>query len=206
MKVITSLAGASALCLAVPSCKGGGQTVDGAGERAVTVVHADTAVEEPGSSPVALVLDPDDEAFASAGRRVDAGTGEQLDGPQEDASRGPEFTIKGVLRVVDPDSGILVVEQVLADGKRQNVTFHVLEDTHVGWSKASKAMSLSELPPGVAVYVTYHVDAKGASRRNLALKVIIPGGMEDVAKMILAEPELGAGSKKDPAQVAPPKK
>ncbi len=200
MRVITSLAGASALCLAVPSCKGGGQTVDGAGERAVTVVHADTVVEEPGSSPAALVLDPDDEAFESAGRRVDAGSGEQQGGTQEAAGRGPEFTIKGVLRVVDPDSGLLVVEQLLADGKRQNVTFHVLEETHVGWSKASKTMSLSELPPGVAIYVTYHVDAKGTSRRNLALKVIIPGGMEDVAKMILAEPELGGGPKKEPDQ------
>ena len=121
------------MCLASPSCKGGGQAVDGAGERAVTVVQADTAIEEPESSPLTLVLDPDDEAF---------------------------------------------------------------EETHLGWSKASKKMSLDELPSGIPIYVTYTVDFEGKGRRNRALKVIIPGGMEDVAKMILAEPELDPAPKK----------
>ena len=205
MKVITSLAGASALCLAAPSCKGGGQAVDGAGERAVTVVQADIALEEPESTPLSLVLEPDDEAFGSASRRVDAGTGETEDGTESASGRGPEFTIKGVLRKVDPASGLVVVEQLLSDGKRQDVTFHIGEKTHVGWTKASKTMSLSELPPGVAVYVTYTVDYEGGGRRNRALKVIIPGGMEDVAKMILAEPELGGDSKKESDKPSPKK-
>ncbi|MBW2261994.1 MAG: hypothetical protein JRG91_08490 [Deltaproteobacteria bacterium] len=189
MKVITSLAGASALCLAASSCKGGGQAVDGAGERAVTVVQADAAIAEPESSPLALVLDPDDEAFESTGRQVDAGTGGPEASLDKASGRGPEFTVKGVLRKVDPASGFIVVEQLLADGKRQDVKFHLSEETHLGWSKASKKMSLADLPPGVAIYVTYYVDSVGVGRRNSALSVVIPGGMEDVARMILAEPD-----------------
>jgi len=203
MKVITSLAGASALCLAAPSCKGGGQAVDGAGERAVTVVQADTAVEEPPSSPLAVVLDPDDEAFGTVDRGLDAGSGEKTVGADRASGRGPEYTVKGVLRKVEPDAGLIVVEQLLASGKRQDVTFHVDQETHLGWSKASKKMTLDELPTGVALYVTYYVDYEGGGRRNRALSVIIPGGMEDVAKMILAEPELGEeGSKKEPGTPA----
>ena len=196
MKVITSLAGASALCLAAPSCKGGGQAVDGAGERAVTVVQADMALEEPPNSPAALVLDPDDEAFEAAGRRVDEGDGSTGSEKKRSSGRGPEFTVKGVLRKVDPASGLILVEQLLADGKRQEVKFHVSEETHLGWSKASKTMSLPELPPGIALHVTYWVDYEGGGRRNRAIKVIIPGGMEDVAKMILAEPEQPPPTKK----------
>jgi hypothetical protein len=173
----------------------------------VTVVQADTAVEEPPSSPLAVVLDPDDEAFETADREVDAGSGEKADGTDRAAGRGPEYTVKGVLRKVEPASGLIVVEQLLASGKRQDVTFHVGEGTHLGWSKASKKMTLSELPTGVALYVTYFVDYQGGGRRNRALSVIIPGGMEDVAKMILAEPELGEeGAKKDPETPAKKKR
>ena len=70
----------------------------------------------------------------------------------------------------------------------------------MGWSKASMQMDLAQLPAGTPIYVTYHVVGTGGKKRNHALKVIIPGGMEDVARMILGEPESGAlPSKPEPA-------
>jgi hypothetical protein len=105
---------------------------------------------------------------------------------------------------VDSLTGLIVVDQLLADGRRHDVRFWTDADTHVGWSKASMKMGLAELPEGATVHVTYHIVGKGMNRRNRAIKVIIPGGMQDVAKMILGDPEGVAGS--SDKQQKPPKK
>lgn len=201
MKVITSLAGASAICLAAPSCKGGeSRGADTAPERPITRVQQVEMVGDPAMDPLALVLDPDDEAFDRAREDATGGPGEREEGKQGKVEgRGPVFTVKGVIKEVDPSSGRIVLEQLLADGKRHDVRFWVDGETHMGWSKASMQMALGDLPAGITIYVTYHVVGTGGKRRNRALKIIIPGGMEDAAKMILAEPEAG-----DPAaQPAP---
>ena len=153
MKVITSLAGASAICLAAPSCKGGeSQGADAPPERPITQVQHVEMVEDPAMDPLSLVLDPDDEAFDRA--RVDAmdAAGQREEGSKgKVAGRGPVFTVKGVLKEVDPSSGRVVVEQLLADGKRHDVRFWVDGDTHLGWSKASMQMALGDLPAGITI-------------------------------------------------------
>jgi hypothetical protein len=202
MRVITSLAGASALCLAAPSCKGGeGRSADAGPERPVAQVQAHSAEEDPPGSPLAVVLDPDDEAFDRSWEGEDAGSEARAKDPATGAQgHGPEYTVKGVLRKADPATGLIVVDQLLSGGGRHDVRFYVDKSTSVGWSKASMEMGLEELPPGITIYVTYQVVGKGESRRNRALKVIIPGGMEDVAKMILAEPESATQGSKPPAK------
>jgi hypothetical protein len=199
MKVITSLAGASALCLAAPACKGGeGRPADSAQDRPLTGVRA-SQVADPAADPLSLVLDPDDEAFEH-GAGVDGSDAVESSSSRKGKvpGRGPIFTVKGVLREADPASGRIVVDQLLAGGKRHDVRFWVDGETHVGWSKASMSINLGDLPPGITIYVTYHVVVSGGKKRNHALKVIIPGGMEDVAKMILDEPEQGEAGQKTP--------
>jgi hypothetical protein len=159
----------------------------------------DQEVREDSSLP-AVVLDPDDEAFREMEHDASRGQGsrpEAEDGKK--GPRGPVFTVKGVVKSTDPESGAIVVDQMLADGRRHDVRFRTDDDTHVGWSKASMKMGLADLLPGTTVYVTYHVMGSGSERHNQATKVIIPGGMEDVAKMILGEPE-GTSSGEKPGK------
>ena len=190
MKVLTSLASASALCIAAPSCKCGTGHADAAPEHAVASFQRENVLEEPDPAPLAMLLDPDDEAFEEAlddeadaeGSLVEEGSDQGLD--------GQEFTIKGTVRRVEAAEGVLVVNQLLSDGARHDVRFLTDSSTRVGWSKASMPVELADLPVGATVYVTYRVVLQGGMRRNHALRIILPGGMEDVAKMILDEPEL----------------
>jgi hypothetical protein len=193
MKVLTSLAGASALCLAAPACKGGYGHADAIPERVSASLQGDGVEEEPPASVLALVLDPDDEAFGMGAE--DGGTGR---GPACGDGAGPAevdgqvYTAKGVLRKVDGQAGIIVVDQLLENGERHDVRFRVDSGTQVGWSKASMEMDLSDLPAGLTIFVTYTVVQQGELRGNRALKIVIPGGMEDVARMILGEPDHAA--------------
>jgi len=137
-----------------------------------------------------VVLDPTDEEFDRAVLLEKDGDGEDGDGDSGDGTaRGSEYTVKGVVRAVDPVSGLVVIEQLLADGKRHDVRFWTDDETAIGWSKASMEMTLEELRPGSSVFVTYYVTGKHGQRRNRAVAIVLPGGMEDVAKMILGEHE-----------------
>lgn len=140
----------------------------------------------------AIVRDPDDEAFHDPVEGQETGEDRDEKSTSTDgAHRGPSFTVKGVVKSVDPDARLVVVDQLLGDGRHHDVRFWTDDLTHVGWSKASMKMTLADLQTGIAVYVTYQVVGHGVKRRNRAIKIIIPGGMEDVAKMILGDPELG---------------
>ena len=137
-----------------------------------------------------IVLEPDDEAFdeeAGKAQGVEADADAGGDGGGE-AGRHV-YTVKGILRKVDAPSGRVVVDQLLADGRKHEVVFFADSATVVGWSEASMKMTLGELPLGAALFVTYTVKGTGDGKQNQALKITRPGGMEDVAKLILGTPE-----------------
>ncbi len=166
---------------------------DRGGQGATGQIDMDIGIEslaKPEPSLPAVVVDPDDLAFGEGDPLAGAGGPNAADrsGLQSD-DQGPEFTVKGFLKSVDPDSGLVVLDQLLADGHRHDVRFWTDGQTQIGWSKASMKMGLSEIPKGATMYVTYQVAGEGMDRRNHAKKIIIPGGMEDVAKMILGDPE-----------------